>query len=98
MIFAEFIKEQDYYLFYYELVDFMKEKYENVESGLQGDAWIEITKGQEKVTIDTFTSMRFQIKYRLVGGLLLEDVISKLKNEYQIHVFDKPEPEVHEYY
>lgn len=44
--------------------------FSSVESGLQGDSWIWILDGDEKVSIDSFTSMKHQSgnRMRLVSG------------------------------
>ena len=51
----------DYYDFYDELLDYVQRHFDQVESGVQGDAWIWITKGSDKVSLDTFYSMQFEI-------------------------------------
>ncbi|WP_126452479.1 hypothetical protein [Sulfuriflexus mobilis] len=96
MIYAEIENNDSYYDFYPELLAYIKKCFQDVESGLQGDAWIWIKCNNEKVALDTFTSMRFQIKTDIKNGALVKEVIDTLKKRYSVHVFDEPEPEAHE--
>jgi hypothetical protein len=58
MIFAELNYEGDYGAVHDELLHYLRQTFNNVESGHQGDSWIWILDGEEKVAIDTFTSMK----------------------------------------
>ena len=93
MIYGEIISDQDYYSQYPVLLEFLEKHFENVEAGVQGDAWIWINEGKEKVMLDTFTSMRFQIKSKKVGGSLIEKVISVLKKNFDLYIYNEPEDE-----
>jgi len=62
MIYGEIEAQENYCDFYEGLLEFIKAHFNNVESGLQGDAYICISAGSEKVSLDTFTSMNFEIK------------------------------------
>jgi hypothetical protein len=66
-----------------------------VESGIQGDSWIWILDGGEKVQIDTFTSMKHQVKSAKPGPHL-QNVIEALRGTYQMKVYESPMPEGHE--
>lgn len=94
MILAEMVYQQDYDEFHHELVVFMKTRFVSVEHGLQGDSWIWIVENDEKVAIDTFSSMKHQIKSSAAGRQLGSKVIDYLKTEYTIVVYDTPELEV----
>jgi hypothetical protein len=89
MIFAEFNQASDYADFYPELVSFARANFENVESGLQGDAWIHIQKGTEQVQLDTFSSMQFQVKSKDECDLVYA-VIKVIAARYELKVLDKP--------
>ena len=91
MIFGEIVTEKNYCDFYPELLYFVQHHYENVESGIQGDAYIWIKDKNEKVALDTFTSMRFQIKSSQRGGTLLEGVINLLESSFSLYIYDEPE-------
>ncbi|WP_415890772.1 hypothetical protein ACMXYV_05530 [Neptuniibacter sp. SY11_33] len=96
MIFAEIASDVSYYDIYPKLLQLVQQAFSNVESGVQGDAWIWIYEGEEKVALDTFTSMRFQIKSDNINGLLVQKVISKLDEHYELYIYDDPELEGHE--
>lgn len=96
MIFAEIASDVSYYDIYPKLLQLVQQAFSNVESGVQGDAWIWIYEGEEKVALDTFTSMRFQIKSDNINGLLVQKVISKLDVHYELYIYDDPELEGHE--
>jgi hypothetical protein len=89
MIFAEFNQSSDYSDFYPELAAFVKAKFECVESGLQGDAWIHIQKENEEVRLDTFSSMQFQVKSKGECELVYA-VIKVIAAKYELKVLDKP--------
>jgi len=95
MIYGEIETDKSYYDFYDELLAYVKKNFKDVESGLQGDAYIWIKKLDEKVALDTFTSMRFEIK-SIENGTLAQDVIKTLQRQYPISLYTKPESEAHE--
>jgi hypothetical protein len=96
MIFAEIQYDIHYSDFHAELISFIEANFPNVESGLQGDSWVWITEGSEKLAIDTFTSMRHQIKSSIKDGSLVPKVIEILKSKYQVTIYEIPEYESHE--
>ena len=96
MIFAELQYERDYSDLHYELVDFLQSKFPNIQHGLQGDSWIWIFAGDEKVAVDTFSSMKHQVKSEHLNGSLIKEVIKALSEKYKLIVFDDPELEGHE--
>ena len=63
---------------------------------LQGDSWIWIFEGEEKVAIDTFSSMKHQVKTEFPNGTLVRSVLEALSSKYDVTVFDNPEIEPHE--
>lgn len=75
--------------FYYELLDYLKQHFSEIESGIQCDAWIWIFQDNQKVAIDTFDSMEFEIKSDKMNPLLLK-VIEVLQENYRVHVFSEP--------
>ncbi|WP_415911437.1 hypothetical protein [Neptuniibacter sp. QD37_11] len=93
MIFAEIASDISYYDIYPKLLQLVQQAFSNVESGVQGDAWIWIYEGEEKVALDTFTSMRFQIKSDSINCLLVQKVISKIDEHYELYIYDEPELE-----
>lgn len=95
MIFARLQYEQDYSDIHYQLDTLIRERFENVSSGLQGDSWIWITEGSDKVAIDTFTSVSHEIKSARQCRLV-DNVMSILSQKYNLQIHDPPEPEAHE--
>jgi len=98
MIFAELQYEQDYSEMHFELVEYLKPKFPRLDCGLQGDSWIWIFDGDEKVAIDTFSSMKHQIKSESSKGYLASQVIKTLSAKYKLTKYDDPELEHHEGY
>jgi hypothetical protein len=96
MIFAELQYEQDYSAMHFELVDYLKSFFPNIQHGLQGDSWIWIFEGDEKVAIDSFSSMKHQVKSDTPESDLIEQVIATLSERYKLARYDDPELEPHE--
>lgn len=95
MIFAEMEYQSKYREFHAELLAFISTHFSQVKSGLQGDSWVWIFDGEEKVAIDTFTSMKHQIKSPKAGQHV-QSVIEALLLKYKLKVYEEPEPEGHE--
>lgn len=95
MIFAEMKYPEHYEDFHNELLAFVRTRFADVESGLQGDSWIWIMDGGEKVALDTFSSMKHQVKSSKPGPHV-EKVIDALKEKYEITIYGEPELEAHE--
>ena len=96
MIFGEMQYEQDYSEFHSELLEFVDLNFREIKHGLQGDSWIWIFEGDEKVEIDTFYSMKHQIKSASPARHLVRKVINVLSTRYDITVYEEPELEPHE--
>lgn len=95
MIFAEIEYEGHYSDVHDTLLNFVNSQFSNVESGHQGNSWIWIREGGEKVAIDTFTSMKHQVKSRKPGALVRK-VVETLQRRFKLKVYEKPELEGHE--
>ena len=95
MIFAAVEYPQAYPEVHHDLVRFLCTKFPNVESGIQGDSWIWIQIGDERVAIDTFSSMKHWIKSSRPGDHV-DSVIQALKTRFVVHVLSSPEREAHE--
>ncbi len=95
MIFAQ-IEYQGYYDDVHDgLRAYLGAHFSKVQSGQQGDSWIWILDGEEKVAVDTFTSMKHQIKSARAGPHV-QKVIETLALKYKVTVYGKPELEGHE--
>lgn len=95
MIFADIEYREHCSEFHAELLAVVHEHFSNVQSGLQGDFWIWIFDGEEKVAIDTFTSMKHQIKSPR-PGTHVRTVIETLQSHFALRVYAEPQPEPHE--
>lgn len=95
MIFAELEYPDHYGDVHDELLAFVRARFAEVESGLQGDSWIWITEGGEKVALDTFSSMKHQVKSSQPGRHV-DRVINALKEKYAIRIYEEPEWEAHD--
>ena len=95
MIFAEIEYQSEYRDFHPELAAYIGAQFSLVKSGLQGDSWIWILDGEEKVAVDTFSSMKHQIKSQK-DGQHVQNVIETLRLKYKVRVYETPELEGHE--
>ena len=95
MVFAEMRYEKHYSEFHAELLGFIREHFSRVQAGLQGDSWVWIFDDGEKVAIDTFTSMKHQIK-SAKAGVHVQKVIETLRRQFEVKVYEEPAPEGHE--
>jgi hypothetical protein len=96
MIFAEMEYDQHYDDMHEPLLQLLKSRFKRVESGHQGDSWIRILAGEEKVVIDTFSSMKHQIKSENINSTLVKIVIQAIQEKYMLIVFNEPKLECHE--
>lgn len=91
MIFGEIVHEEHYEDVFPALLGVISATFAHVDSGVQGDAWIWIFENDEKVSLDTFSSMQFQLKAKQEGGILLGKVISVLERKYKLCIYTTPE-------
>lgn len=90
MIFAEIKSELSGTDYHHELVELIKTNFSDVESGLQGDSWVWICDGSDKVEVDTFSSTNHEIKCDKADVLLVKQVIDCLSTQYNVQVYAKP--------
>jgi hypothetical protein len=95
MIFAEMEYPGDCRNLHEELKAFLYSHFSRVESGLQLDSWFWIHDGAEKVALDTFSSIKHQIK-SASAGTHVDHVISALRLRYPVRMYSNPELEAHE--
>ena len=96
MIFADLEYDEHYSEFHAKLVAVIESRFSDVRSGLQGDSWVWIFDGEDKVAVDTFTAMHHQIKCRARNLPLLHSVIDVLSREFCVRRRAEPELESHE--
>lgn len=90
MIFAELQYDQHYSDVHASLVEFIESKFDRVEHGLQGDSWIWVFNDEERVAIDTFSSMQHQVKAEESNSDFVHKVIDALSTEFQVVVNTPP--------
>ena len=95
MIFAEMIYDGEYGELHGELLSLLIRAFRNVESGHQGDSYIWVLDGAERVAIDTFSSMKHQVKSPRPGPHV-QAVIDVLRQQYELRIYERPELEAHE--
>ena len=95
MIFAEIKYPERYEDFHDGLLAFVGAHFSTIRSGLQGDSWIWIFEDEDKVAIDTFTSMKHQIKSSRPGPHVRK-VLQTLALKYELTIYGEPELEGHE--
>lgn len=95
MIFADLEYAGEYWDFHEELKAFVYSHFSLVESGLQSDSWFWIFDDEEKVAIDTFSSMKHQVKSAKAGAHV-EHVIATLRLKYAVRMYPEPELEGNE--
>ena len=95
MIFAEMIYDGEYGELHGELLSLLIRAFRNVESGHQGDSYIWVLDGAERVAIDTFSSMKHQVKSPRPGPHV-QAVIDVLRQKYELRIYERPELEAHE--
>jgi superoxide dismutase len=98
MIFAEMQYKEDYSVIHAELVNLIQSNFSNVQSGLQGDSWIWVSEDNDRVAIDTFSSMKHQVKCEKHDCALINKVINILLKQYRLQIYKEPELEPHEDY
>lgn len=95
MIFADLDYDCSYDEAHAGLDQILRANFMVVESGHQGDSWFAVHDGAEPVAIDTFYSMRHQVK-STVPGPHVERVLEVLARYYRLQRRERPEPEPHE--
>ena len=95
MVFAELQYPEHYSDVHDDLLAFICKHFSNVESGHQGDSYIWIRDGDEKVAIDTFSSMTHQVKSPRPGQHV-QRVIEALQLRFKVKVYENPELEGNE--
>ena len=91
MIFGEIQSQKHYSKFYPELLRFVSRHFKNVEAGIQGDAWIYVSKEGQSVDLDTFTSMNFEVKTQATSRSLAFEVLEVLGKKFNVVVHPNEE-------
>lgn len=95
MIFADIEYSKTHSDMHQELVMFVSDHFSKVKFGLQGDSWIWVFDDDVTVEIDTFSSMRHQVKSKNAGAHV-QRVIAALQLKYKLKIYETPELEANE--
>lgn len=63
---------------------------ENLNYGRQGDDWIWIPIGDDKIEIDSFYSMNLEVKGKYEGLPFVRQILQELRDDWILRVFDPP--------
>ena len=74
----------------------LEKEFEEIEEGLQGDSYVWVFQGNDKVAVDTFTAMQHEVKCSNKDSSLVGQVIEALKKEFVVVTYEHPELEPHE--
>ena len=88
-IFAELNRDK-----FDEILQTLKSHFENVESGRQGDDWIWIHLGDDKIEIDSFFSMNLEVKGMYKYLPVVQQILQELDADWVLEIFDPPKPDL----
>jgi hypothetical protein len=95
MIFADLKYKGHYADRHNEILSLLKAHFLRVDTGLQCDSWIWVWVDGEKVAIDSFSSMKHQVKSSRPGKHV-EEAIAVLKEQFELVIHPSPKIESHE--
>jgi len=85
VIFAELDRDK-----FDEILQSLTERFKDIQSGRQGDDWIWIHVGDDKIEIDSFFSMQLEVKGKYKQQATATQILQYLKDNWVIQVFDPP--------
>jgi hypothetical protein len=85
VIFAELRRDK-----FDEIVQTLTSRFENIQYGSQGDDWIWIHLGNDKIEIDSFFSMQLEVKGKHKHFQVIEQIFEGLKEAWILQVFEPP--------
>ena len=85
VIFAELDRET-----FDEILQTLSSHFENIQYGSQGDDWIWIHLGDDKIEIDSFFSMNLEVKGKYKYLPVIKRILQMLKDELILQIFSPP--------
>lgn len=85
VIFAELERDN-----FEEILARLMQYYPGIQSGRQGDDWIWVHFDDEKVEIDSFTSMQLEVKAKRRQTAVVRKLLSLMEPGWVLQVFDPP--------
>lgn len=90
MVFAELCYDGHYSDQHDAIVECLLPWFPGLQHGHQGDSWIWIGGGPDKISIDTFYAMFHQVKTADPGNPDLQQVLKILRGTFDMEIFDPP--------
>ena len=85
VIFAELNRER-----FDEILQTLTGHFNDIQYGRQGDDWIWIHLGDDKIEIDSFFSMQLEIKGKYRHYKIAKQVLQNIEKNWILQVFDPP--------
>jgi len=85
VIFAELNRDN-----FEEILQTLMKHFENIQSGRQGDDWIWIHLGDDKIEIDSFYSMQLEIKGKYKYLTVATQIIQKMGSNWILQIYNPP--------
>jgi len=85
VIFAEISRDH-----FDEILQTLTEHFDHIQSGRQGDDWIWIHLGYDRIEIDSFYSMELELKGRYKFFGTAKQILEQMNDEWIFQVFDPP--------
>jgi len=85
VIFAELNRDH-----FDEILQTLSESFKSIQSGRQGDDWIWIHFGEDRIEIDSFYSMELEVKGKYKYIAEAKQIIQSMKSELILQIFDPP--------
>jgi hypothetical protein len=85
VVFAELYRDR-----FDEILKSLTEQFKHIQSGRQGDDWIWIHLGGDKIEIDSFYSMELEVKGKRKHYTVAMQAIQKMDEGWIIQVFAPP--------
>ena len=85
VIFAELDREK-----FEDICDRLAQHFQNIQSGREGDDWIWLHVGDEKIEIDSFYSERLEVKGRRKDYNTVQNLLGLIEKEWILRRFNPP--------
>lgn len=85
VIFAELNRDH-----FDEILQSLMGQFKNVQSGRQGDDWIWLQLGEDRIEIDSFYSMELEVKGKRKHYMAAMQAIQNMDKSWILQVFDPP--------
>lgn len=89
VIFAELDREK-----FEDILDRLMKYFQNIQFGRQGDDWIWIHVEDDRVEIDSFTSMQLEVKGRQKHSKTVKTILQLLEKDWILNRFDPPKEDL----